>query len=524
MASKPAYVPVADLLSLAVGELDRSINKPNILNYTPYPEQKRFHCSEKPGRYVAGGNRGGKTDAIVVESIYWATNTHPFRKRPAAWGHGAIQQRIVVVDVEKGVNQIMIPKFKRWIASSMLVDGSWDKSWDAKGLILTFANGSTIDFLTFGMELDKHGGVPRHIVYFDEEPPQHIFNENLMRLMDYDGWWVISATPVRGMGWTYDMLWEPAENDPDNDDDSLPAIFTLSAAQNPYLQAEDRGRFMIAMSKEERETREDGKFVARSGLVFPSWTKESHVVDPFIPPKNWEWYSSTDHGWNNPTAWYWHAVSPEGDIVTFAEHYADKMTVQEHSTLVRMREAAWGRSPDVRTGDPAMKQGNGITGTSVLQEYSNHGIYIGVEGIPHEVIIGVEKMQQYFRIQKENRWGSNRPKWVITSNCVNLIRELKKLRWKTYSSDKTAYELNKLEQIHKKDDHGFDSVRYFSTMMPDLAGEGLGNQTVQPTIIPTTISYAEMMNLLREDETVEFVDDALSTDWDTTEAWDYAGF
>jgi len=193
-----------DLFELAIAELDGSVRKPNILAYggKPYPEQERFHKTAKRGRFLSGGNRGGKTDAEVVEAIWWATNTHPYIERPESWGKGAIQIRFVVVDIAKGVEQIILPKLKRWMTSSMLVDGSWDKSWDAKNLILTLSNGSTMDFVTWGMDMMKLGGVPRHLIFFDEEPPQNIFNESMMRLIDYNGWWVIAATPPKGMGWT----------------------------------------------------------------------------------------------------------------------------------------------------------------------------------------------------------------------------------------------------------------------------------------------------------------------------------
>jgi hypothetical protein len=50
---------------------------------------------------------------------------------------------------------------------------------------------------------------------------------------------------------------------------------------------------------------------------------------------------------------------------------------------------------------------------------------------------------------------------------------MKKLRWGSYSSDKMAYDMNKQEVVHKKDDHAFDSARYFATTRPDLnSGSG----------------------------------------------------
>lgn len=461
--------PLGDIFGLVEMELEKAVIKPSIYRYEPYSDQVAFHTSTAPGKYCTGGNRAGKTTAGVIEAIWWATDTHPYRERPEEWGHGALQIRFVCVDIAKGVEQILLPAFKRWLPREYMVDGSWDKSWDDKNKILTLANGSEIDFLTYNMDLERHGGVPRHLIFFDEEPPRHLFNEAMMRLRDYDGFWAILATPVQGMTWTYDLLWEPALDAKREGRTDFPiSIHELDPANNPYLQAEDTSRFFIAMDKEERDMRETGKFVARSGLVFPHFNLDTHVIDPVIPPRHWAWYSSVDHGFNNPTAWYWHAVSPAGNIITFAEHYESEMTVEQHASVVLERESGWKKTVDRRVGDPAMHQRQGVTGTSIVQEYARRGVYIITDGIPHDVMIGVEKMQQYFQVRRQSD-GTDAPMWLITSNCRNLIRELRKLRWASYDSAKKNYSMNRQEKIHKKDDHGFDSVRYFSTLMPNLA-------------------------------------------------------
>lgn len=530
MPVKSPYIPPSDLLDLVVEELDASVTKPNILAYRPYPEQERFHRSAAFGRYISGGNRGGKTNSVVAEAIWLATNTHAFKKRPKKWGNGALQMRFIVVDVEKGVNQIILPKLKELTPKSALIDGSFDKSWDAKSLIFTFANGSTIDFLTHGMTLDKQGGVPRHVIFFDEIPPQSVFIEGMMRLIDYGGWWVIAATSVEGMGWTYDEIVEKVESGEIIEQfgpEAMVELFVMTQDMNPYLAGDkaSRSRYYIGQSEEEIRIRRDGEFVAKTGLVFPNFKIPTHVIEPFSPPKNWEWYSSVDFGWNNPTAWLWHAVSPEGDIVTFAEHYANKMTIPEHALTVKMRESGWGKAPDYRVGDPHGDQVNAATttGLSMIGEYAERGVYIGTHGIPRgpgSVAVGIEKMQQYFKVRPRTRWGENRPKWVITSNCTNLIRELKRLRWASYDSSKRAYEMNAQEQVHKKDDHAFDSARYFATLQPNLTYD----EDTESASVPTTISYMEMMNRLRNDETVTFVDNEESEDdnetvWETSTSY-----
>ncbi len=469
---------------------------------------------------LANGLFTSNTDAMVAEMVYWATDTHPWLKRPDEWGTGALQLRCFVVDVEKGVNQILLPKLRRYIPTSFLIDGDFDQSWNAKSLILTLENGTTIDFLTYGMGLEKMGGVPRHIIFFDEEPPQAIFTESLMRLIDFKGWWIIAATPVQGIGWTFDLLWEPGQSDPENP--ITPGCFTLSAAKNPYLKTseEDFDVYAVGMDEEERMMRFEGQFVARSGLIFPEFHPDVNCVEieRYFSfgrvPAGWRIYSSTDHGLNNPTAWLWHAVSPQGDIVTFAEHYQRNMLIEEHAAKVHEMEREIGRPADYRTGDPAMRQRNAVTGTNILQEYAKHGLFIGVEGVPHEVEIGLDIMRTYMKPRDVGSlWGHGRPKWVISYTCINLIKELKKLRYASYDSQKAAYDKNKQEIVHKKDDHAFDSARYFFTLMPALAPPD--PHAGDPGFTYGSRSYAEVMSemVVNQRQSWELQEVGDSDDW-----------
>jgi hypothetical protein len=109
-----------------------------------------------------------------------------------------------------------------------------------------------------------------------------------------------------------------------------------------------------------------------------------------------------------------------------------------------------------------MEQRQGVTGDSIIIEYSKHGLFLmpGNNDVP----TGVNKMNDYL---KPDHNGHVR--WTITESCVNLIREMKLLRWATYATKKMQYENNKQEKIHKKDDHAPDSARYFFTFMPDLS-------------------------------------------------------
>ena len=474
-------------MDLAVDQLDVAIHRPNINSYKPYPAQLAFHECNLTGRYMSAGNRAGKTTAAVIDCIEMAMNRGTWRKRDPRWGKGSIRLRWVAVDVDKGILGIALPEFKRWMSPSMMVNGSWSDSWNNSTLTLTFSNGSTVQFLTHGMDIDKHGGVALHGIYFDEIPPHAVFNENLMRLVDYEGYWVIAATSVEGMGWTYELLWEPAETyntrvssggspEPLDGENADVGIFQLSQRDNPYLKTSvsDRGKYYVAMDENERRIREEGDFLARAGRVFPTWNVHDHVLaEHFMPGNNWRFYTSVDFGWTNPTAWLWHAVHPDGRVYTFAEHYKSEMPVSQHAEIVLAKEAFMrlDSSKIIRVGDPNNGNAHVVNGISYVSEYANCGVYIGIENIPRTVEIGIEKMQQYIRLEKHNGWGANKPRWMISPNCVNLIREMKKLRRASYDSSKKAFDMNKKEDVHKKDDHAFDSCFPAGTLVSTSIGE-----------------------------------------------------
>jgi hypothetical protein len=202
-------------------------------------------------------------------------------------------------------------------------------------------------------------------------------------------------------------------------------------------------------------------------------------------------------------------VSPEGLIITFSEHYAREMTLGQHAEVIHMREAGFGRIPDLRTGDPAMKQTSTQTGVSKLQMLSDYGIDLSVDRVPHDVETGIAKMQQYLRVSPI----TGKPRWFITPNCVNFIREMQGLRWASYASAKARFDTNKQEKVHKKNDHTFDSARYFATFLPDLAPDEANQPVLLPSKAPSLERYDTM--LLRD-----INDPATTVHWDVEESYE----
>lgn len=453
----------AQMLRMLNDGIRKQATRPNLYAYKPHAKQQQFHESTAHKKLYIGGNRSGKSTGGVVEDIFWAMGRHPFRSVPVPPIYG----RVCTVDFIQGVDKIILPEFARWVPPSFLRNGSFERSYDKLLRTLTFDNGSIIEFMSYDQALEKFAGTARNFVHYDEEPPHHIYNECEARLIDFNGSSWITMTPTEGMTWVYQDLYLKGKDETDPDI----KVIEVDISENPYISSEAVARILEGYDKDERNARAHGQFVQLGGRVFKEFAKETHVIPYVLPPRNWEWYVSIDHGFNNPTAMLWHAVSPDNRVITFSEHYESEMTVKEHAEIFHLRNSGFNRIPDFVVGDPALNQRSGITGTSIVQEYAEYGVFVSTEGIPRDVMTGVNKMTQYLRLNPENV-----PHWQITENCDAFINEMLHLRWQTWATRKSAFQNNKKEKIHKKDDHAADSARYFATMLPDLTPEDIVDQ------------------------------------------------
>lgn len=454
MPKAPAVAMNAnDALRSLAEKLKLQATKPNIYGYQPHAKQIAFHSSDAKGRLYIGGNRSGKTTGGIAEDIFWLTGRHPYRVTPPP----PVRGRIVSVDFLNGVEKIIRPELARWLPPSELLGGSWSTAYSKELRTLTFENGSFVEFMSYDQDLDKFAGTSRHFIHFDEEPPQDVWLENKTRLIDTGGSYWITMTPVEGMTWIYDDIYMPGRNDPSNGI----SVIEVDMTENPYLHAGEVDEFISGLNADDREARVRGKFVQIGGLIYKHFNPEIHVVDPFIPPLDWEWYASMDAGYNNPTAWLWHAVSPDGRVVTFDEHYVSGEVVEYHAKAVLEKNVNHGRSPDVYIGDPSIRNTDPLTGTSVHLEYSTRGIPIVLGN--NDVSAGINRVATYLETM-----NNGVPNLVITRNCVNLIQEMQRYRWATWANKRVANLNNRKEVAHKKDDHACDALRYFMMSRPDL--------------------------------------------------------
>lgn len=454
---RPKDITNGDAFKLLAEQLRTQANRPNLLGYEPHAKQEVFHMSDSKKKLYIGGNRSGKTTGGIIEDLWWASGRHPYRETPK----GGVRGRIVSVDFQNGINKIIIPELKRWVVTGDLRGGSWETAYDKLERVLNFENGSFIEMMSYDQDLDKFAGTSRHFIHFDEEPPQDIYTECLARLVDTGGSYWITMTPVEGMTWVYDVLYEPGTENPE----SGITVVEVSMTENPHLDEEAVQDFLNSLDKDERKAREEGKFVQLGGLIYKQFNSDVHVVKSgWRPSPNHLVVCSLDHGFHNPTAWLWHAVDEEGQVVTYYEHYVSGQTVPWHAARVnQINKEILEREPDLYIGDPSIRNTDAITGTSIHLEYLTRGIPLVLGN--NDVRAGINRVSQYLKLR------NGRPMWTITADCQNLIKEIRRYRWKTYASKKIANANNLQEEPHKKDDHACDSARYFFMSRPDLRAE-----------------------------------------------------
>lgn len=473
---------------------------PNINRYEPMPQQEIFHKSQKKHRLEFGGNRSGKTHSGGADDVWVLLRQHPYRQH--MYADRPIRMRFIGVDFDRGINQTAIPLFSQLIPPSKLINGSWGDSYSNAEHMLRLADGSHCSFMSYEQDPNKFQAVSLDHIHFDEEPPEPIFRESRLRLLDTAGTWTMTETPVQQLEWVQDELIEPWEAGlmPDLD------VIYLRTMDNIHLSAEALAEITNGMSEEEMLIRLEGRYPPGKSMVFPEFSRKAPYVIPHglflqqfrLDPYSWSFYESMDYGMTNPTAWIWTAVHPDGSIVTFHVRYAARVDVENWASVVKLTRRNLAAQLGISEqqfmsalrgtfGDPAIGKGaSGETSRTIQQAYAMHGIYIGTEGIyaarAGNQNFGLNQMHKYLKIRPamagipaSTGLVGPQPWWQITdagedydhAQNTALIDEMKKARTPRQTLKQQEVK-NQAEQIRDKDNHAIDASKYLFMVTHEL--------------------------------------------------------
>ncbi|MBO5924728.1 MAG: terminase family protein [Clostridia bacterium] len=408
-------------------------------------KQIAFHKAGKKVRFVFGGNRSGKTECGAVETIWRARGIHPYLPNKAGVTGWVVS---LSYEVQRDVAQKKILSYlpPSWIVSIGMVSGS--RASPENGIIdyvtirNVFGTTSTISFKSCEAGREKFQGASLDYVWFDEEPPEDIYDECVMRVLDRSGDIYCTMTPLKGLTWVHDRIYLSQSED----------IWYISMewADNPYLDPRDVERLTKSMSQADLDSRRYGRFRSEHGLVYPEFDPAIHVIDPFDVPKDWYDNISIDPGLNNPLSCHFYAVDYDSNIYVIAEHYEAGRDIDYHAKAIKdiARSLEWPTDKEGRISaliDSAAEQTTLSSPKSVANLFFDRGIVVNTR-VDKDVWSGIARVRGLF---------TDPPKIFIFRSCVNMIRELK------------SYRYGKGDRPVKVDDHALDELRYYVASRPE---------------------------------------------------------
>ena len=455
--------------------LDLPVDWAKLINYKPHEVQREAHNSRAWLRLITGGNRSGKTTAGAVDTILFLLGVHPIRSESRK---PPVKFRVIGTDV-KAIKRYIMPKILEYLPASEI-----SKLPSTIDNVLFLKNGSSCEFLTNEMSVLAHGGQDLDGLWPDEEPDKKIFDANMMRLVDRDGYVIMTMTPEvdetrSGISWTYEELYEKAAlhvfiDEKGNlikqsngvsgahldiegleDKELTIECFEASTLNNPYLARRVLNSLIKRFSGRERESRIFGKYVQVQARIYWAYTDSlwpmGNLIEPISRWKAGDPYDGAnkdasghhrywDYGWQLIEVIDPHRVKPWGLLHIMrspgSELYCvkerldpqdDKRTIEEYVDIIK--EMRQGREPDIVLIDPSSKAFDPASGSSLFDELNKRGIFCQ-EADRDEKQWGWSNVNSMLNFEKS---GKDRPFLYVCEDLMTLryqIKHLTTMSWK----------------------------------------------------------------------------------------------
>ncbi|MCQ2439766.1 MAG: terminase family protein [Oscillospiraceae bacterium] len=420
-----------------------------------------------------GAAGGGKSDALVIEALRQVEVPHYkgliLRK--------TYPQLLELIDKSRNYYPQVYPT-ARYNAS--------EHAW-------TFPSGARIIFgsMQYASDRTKYQGQAYDFVAFDElthftyEEYSYLFSRNRPNGPGTRVYIRATANPGGvGHGWVKERfitaapamtpITETVEwTSPDGRKETAKQtrIFVPSSVwDNSALMANDPQYIqrLASMPEAERKALLYGDWDSFSGQVFVEWVNDSahygdrqwtHVVDPFLIPKDWSIWCSMDWGYSRPFSVGWYAVDHERRLYRIREYYGCTGTpntgvMMEPTAVAQEIRRIEADDPNLRgrdihrVGDPAIWGTQGTESIGALMErqhvYFERGDHARIDG----------KMQVHHRLAF-NEDGV--PMLYVFSGCRHFIRTVPAL----------VYDERDVEDVDTDgEDHIYDELRYVCMKNP----------------------------------------------------------
>ena len=430
-----------------------------------YPKQMKFFAvgSQYRERALIAGNRTGKTDAGAYETTMHLTGLYPdwwtgkrFDRPTQGWAAGntntttrdILQAKLIGRITKSGLkmdDDLVTGLGTGMIPGAQLL-GTRPRSGipDAVEIIyVKHVSGgtSTLHLKSYEQGRTAFEGTEKDFIWLDEETPEDIYTECLLRTMTTSGVVYLTFTPLEGLSQVV-MKFLPGGTVPKEGFAAVGDtryVIMANWDEAPHLSDDAKKELWQTIPAYQRDARTKGIPQLGSGAIYP--VPESEItVAPFTIPPTWKRCYALDVGWNR-TAAVWLAQNPQSKVwYGWSEHYVGRSEPGLQVQAIRAR----GRTiPGVI--DPASRGRSQVDGRQLIQDYRDLGL--DITEAKNAVEAGLYDVWQML--------VSGQLK--IFDNLLNLLEE-----YRVYRRDEKGH-------VVKEKDHLMDALRYAIVSGRDIA-------------------------------------------------------
>ena len=244
----------------------------------------------------SGGNRGGKTLLGVLLTFatmfgeYTWDNKTSRKGSPTPLGHlfpnkKPRKVRYIGQDWEKHIKTVVIPELEKWWPKNRAVkkrknNQGIDAYWE------DIKTNSTLEIMSNGQESDLHEGWSGDLIVYDEPPKREIRVANARGLVDRLGREFFGMTLLKE-AWVDREVIKAVQ--PDGRPDRTVFNVHIESYDNVGygITREGLDQFSKTLTEDEKSARLLGIPSYMSGLVYPQFSRDVHLIERFEVPIDW---------------------------------------------------------------------------------------------------------------------------------------------------------------------------------------------------------------------------------------------
>jgi hypothetical protein len=413
--------------------------------------QELFHSATEDDILYGGSAGGGKTAAIVAESLKLCVK------------HPGIRVLILRRSYDELAESIY-PEFQRFAWGAAL-GGHLNKTEKE----VTFPNQSLIR-LRYMETLDdasRRQGGAYQAVFCDERTllaPGIIDVIALERLRSAHGVPVIGIRSTSNPGGPshgevrtrYVDATDHGRKIVTNDQGLTVRFIPAKATDNPFLDEAYFRRLDSIPDPARRAAMRDGDWGQFAGQIFRELRWDRHTMDPIALPPSWKRYNGIDWGFTAPFSVVWIASDEDRRVWVYREIYEPGVGEAEQAKRILDAEAE-GESVAVRYSDSAMFASRGEA-KQISAVYSDNGVYLtAAEKGPGSRITGLQRIHSF--LAEGPACPHHRALGWTTCPMIHIFRNCPKLWWELENLP-YATKGNVEDSNPAAPDHAVDALRY----------------------------------------------------------------